>query len=195
MMNLSNKVYIIHYVWRRILTATILRSLFAQIGRGSVVYKPGLLSGADFISIGCRSIIRYGARIEVINHGQAWMPSISIGDDVNIEQIVHIICHDRIKIGNRVSISGHCSIVDVSHPSYFKSDTDKMGQIVNMERSFVEIGEGSFIGFGANILPNVRIGRMCVIGAGAVVTRNIPDYAIAAGIPARIVGTTKGKLC
>lgn len=122
--------------------------------------------------------------MEVVDHGQDWAPEIVIGDNVNIEQNVHIVCHDRIHIGDDVSITGGCAIVDVSH----RHDLKLNGQPdVSGERSFVEIGNKSFLGYGVTVLPNVRIGRGCFIGAGSVVTRDLPDYAVAAGAPARVL--------
>ncbi|WP_289818532.1 DapH/DapD/GlmU-related protein, partial [uncultured Duncaniella sp.] len=50
----------------------------------------------------------------------------------------------------------------------------------------VRIGEGSWLGVGVSVL-GANIGRHCVIGANAVVTKDIPDYCVAAGIPARII--------
>jgi len=51
----------------------------------------------------------------------------------------------------------------------------------------VSIGDGSWLGINVSVLPNVRIGKGCVIGAHSVVTENIPDYHIAVGIPARVI--------
>lgn len=51
----------------------------------------------------------------------------------------------------------------------------------------VKIGSQSFIGMGARIFPGVTIGKHCVIGANAVVTHDIPDYCVAAGMPARVI--------
>ncbi|KAB0499763.1 acetyltransferase [Pseudomonas vancouverensis] len=53
----------------------------------------------------------------------------------------------------------------------------------------VDIGDGTFIGTNATILPRLRIGRWVTIGAGAVVTKDVPDYAVVAGNPARIIKT------
>jgi maltose O-acetyltransferase len=50
-----------------------------------------------------------------------------------------------------------------------------------------EVGEGTWIGARVILLPGVKIGRYCVIGAGAVVTRDVPDYAVAGGVPARVI--------
>jgi acetyltransferase-like isoleucine patch superfamily enzyme len=51
----------------------------------------------------------------------------------------------------------------------------------------VEIGERTFVGVGATILPGVKIGSDCIIGAKTVVSKNIPDGSIAVGIPARVI--------
>jgi sugar O-acyltransferase (sialic acid O-acetyltransferase NeuD family) len=53
----------------------------------------------------------------------------------------------------------------------------------------VTVGEGAFLGIGVAVLPGIRIGRWSVVGAGAVVTRDIPDNCTAVGVPARVIGT------
>lgn len=55
----------------------------------------------------------------------------------------------------------------------------------------IEIGEESFIGARSVILPGVTIGRNCVIAAGSIVTKDIPDYSVAMGVPAQVVCTTQ----
>ena len=64
-----------------------------------------------------------------------------------------------------------------------------MEQGVSAEGIVIE--DGAWIGAGAIILDGVRIGRNGVIGAGSVVTRDVPDYGIAIGAPAEIVGDTR----
>lgn len=54
----------------------------------------------------------------------------------------------------------------------------------------IEIGEETFIGARSIIMPGVKIGRNCVVGAGSVVTKDVPDYTVVAGIPARKITTT-----
>lgn len=183
---ISTALHYWYYLWRRVVTRFWYAHQFCHVGKQSAFFPFGMLAGAENVRVGDRTKIRYGCRLETVQHGQHWRPRLEIGSDVNIEQNVHIVCHDRIVIGDRVSITGHCAIVDITHP-YRVSDGVKMGSLIAAERSFVEIGEGTFIGFGATILPNVRIGRHCLIGAGSVVTRDIPDYSIAAGAPARVV--------
>ena len=179
-------IHVWGYRWRRIVTKFWYSRIFRRVGVGCAFYPFGMLVGTENISVGSGTTIRYGCRLETVEHGQSWRPHLSIGSGVNIEQNVHIICHDRVTIGDRVSITGHCAIVDVTHP--FRIDKlVKMGRCIDGARSFVEIGEGSFLGFGTIVLPNVRIGRNCMIGAGSVVVSDIPDYSVAAGSPARVL--------
>lgn len=55
----------------------------------------------------------------------------------------------------------------------------------------IEVEEESFIGARSVIMPGVKIGRNCVIAAGSVVTKNIPDYSVAMGVPAKVFCTTQ----
>lgn len=150
------------------------------------MYRPGMLAHPECISIGDRTLIRHGCRLEVVRTAQG-EPGLIIGHNVNIEQNVHIICHDRVHIGDNVSITGHCAIVDVTHPLSAFAEGLKMGDAIQLGGGYVEIGEGSFLGFGTTVMPNVRIGRQCVIGAGSVVNCDIPDHSVAAGVPARVL--------
>src|SRR6185312_6255000 len=131
-------------------------------------------------------LIRQGVRMEAILSGAHHIPEFRIGNNVNIEQGVHLICHSRLIIGSNVSITAYCAIVDVSHPYLDVQDPVKIGDRILDDDSFVEIGDGTFLGFGSLIMPNVRIGKHCVIGANSVVTKDVPDYAVVAGSPARV---------
>lgn len=55
----------------------------------------------------------------------------------------------------------------------------------------IHIGKRSFIGYGVKILPGVTIGERCVIGTGAIVTKNIPDHSVAVGVPAKVICSTE----
>ena len=55
----------------------------------------------------------------------------------------------------------------------------------------VFIGEGSYIGINAVIVGNIKIGKHCVIGANSVVTKNVPDYCVAVGSPAKVIKNIK----
>ncbi|MBN9615153.1 MAG: acyltransferase, partial [Acidobacteriales bacterium] len=146
-----------------------------------------LVSNPKFIYIGDDVSIRAGSRMEAIFSNAKRTPHLSIGNNVNIEQNVHLICHSRLSIGNDVSITGHCAVVDVTHPYFNVDDPVKIGDRILDEDSFVEIGDGCFLGFGALVMPNVRIGKYCIIGAYSVVTKDVPAYSVVAGSPARVL--------
>ncbi|MGP8173714.1 MAG: acyltransferase [Terracidiphilus sp.] len=186
-MPLHEKLNALQTVFYRLKGVLYYRRVFASFGRGSVIYKPMMLSNPQFMHIGRNVTIRKGVRLETIQSDPENPPELRIGDNVNIEQNVHIVCHSRVVIGNNVSITGHCAIVDVTHTYNDIDDPVKIGSRIQSERSFVEIGDGSFVGFSAIIMPNVRIGRHCVVGALSLVTKDVPDYSVVVGNPARIV--------
>lgn len=162
------------------------RLVFSEFGRGSVLFKPIFLANVMHVKVGKRVQIRQGARIELIC-AQGNTPNLFIGDDVNIEQNVHIICRGRVTINGKVSVAPNCVIVDTSHPYDGIREGEKIGDRIDVGETFLEIGEGTFISAGVTILPKVKIGRYCFIGANSVVNRDIPDYCVAVGSPARVV--------
>lgn len=160
---------------------------FGSIGRGSAIYKPLLISNPGKIFIKDFVSIRKGARLEVISGQSKIAPRLTIGNNVNIEQNVHIVCGSRIEIGDNVSITGNVAIVDIIHPYDDINDHSKIGSRIQCEGNYVEIGDNVFIGFGAIIMPNVKIGKNSVIGAHSVINHDVPEYSVAAGNPAKIV--------
>jgi acetyltransferase-like isoleucine patch superfamily enzyme len=179
--------------WRRIITVLYYRRIFRAIGAKSILYKDIIVINSEFIKIGSGVTIRGGSRLEVVLHNQGWLPRLEIGNNVNIEQNVHIVCHDRVLIGDDVSIAPMCAIVDTKHPYQVCEEGKKIGSAIDPERSAVIIGANSFLGVGATILPGVTIGEQCVIGAGSVVTRDIPPGSVVAGSPAKVIGSVFSK--
>jgi acetyltransferase-like isoleucine patch superfamily enzyme len=183
----SLKIYLLHLLWRRLVTRIYYRPLFRSIGRRSVIYRNDMLVNSEYMSIGDNVSIRFGSRLEVVLHGQDWEPRLSIGHNVNVEQCAHIVCHDQVLIEDNVSIAPFCTILDTSFSPAAGLEGRKIGSTVKQERSSVHIGMNTLIGAGVTILPNVRIGRNCVVGAGSVVTGDIPEASVAAGVPARVI--------
>jgi maltose O-acetyltransferase len=88
--------------------------------------------------------------------------------------------HYPIDIGDDVSIGPEAALLTLGHDPDARDFATRGGEIV--------IGARAWIGFRAIVLPNVTIGEGAVVGAGAVVTKDVAPYAIVAGTPARVIG-------
>ena len=177
-------------IWNFVITQTLRKWRLGALGRRSIIFNPMMIKSPARIFIGERCRIRDFARIEVIDRPEmGWRATLTIGNFVNIEQGVHIICQCDVTIEDDVSITPYVAIVDTDHPYDPPDVGGKIGGRLPSRRSFVHIGKGSFIGTKSVILPNVRIGQGCVIGAGSIVSNDIPDYSVAVGAPARVVST------
>lgn len=159
--------------------------VMARFGTGSRIIKPMMIVNAHRVAIGKNVLIRNGVRLEVVGNNKNAV--IEIGDNVNIEQYVHIVAKDRIKIGNNVSITGCCSIVDIIHPYDEHLEVEKIGDRISDRILPVKIGDNSFIGYGVHINPGVTIGKNCIVGARSVVTKDVPDNSVVAGCPAQVI--------
>jgi acetyltransferase-like isoleucine patch superfamily enzyme len=137
--------------------------------------------------IGKNVSIREGVRLEAVMIDPGNPPELRIGNNVNIEQNVHIVFMGKVRIADNVSITARCSLLGGSHPFFDVNDPVKIGDRLAGSKSIIEIGEGSFLGIGTVVMMNVRIGKHVVIGANSVVKRSIPDYSVADGNPAVIV--------
>lgn len=106
-----------------------------------------------------------------------------IGKNTGISNCA-IFARRRVQIGDNVLIGAGAKIYDNDfHPVDF---TDRMNKEVPSCKP-VEIKDGAFIGAHCLILKGVTIGKNSVVGAGSVVTKNIPDYEVWAGNPARFI--------
>jgi len=115
---------------------------------------------------------------------------INIGKNVLLAKHVFIDYSGNVTIGDNVQLTNGVIIESHSHP--FHSDYKKSRSIV--EQSSITIGEGVVVGSRAIIMPTCHnIGKFARIGAGAVVTKDIPDYAVAVGVPAKIVRVQESK--
>lgn len=109
--------------------------------------------------------------------------NIEIGELCAINSYVHIWAgNSLVKIGDRVMIASHVAITSVTHDY-----TTHNMRFETPLHAPVTILDDAWIGSHAVIMPGVTIGRGAVVGAGAVVTKDVPDYAIVAGMPAKII--------
>ena len=187
--SLHNNLSLLATIPARIASAIYYPRVFGSFGPRSLMQSPLLLHNPQFMHIGSHVSIRNGIRMQAFQTNRERIPSLRIGDGSMIEQFVHIVCHNRITIGSNVAIAPMCGIVDSNHPWLDSPEIMNPGSQVVDDDGFVEIGDGTFVGMGAVILPNVRIGKRCYIGANSVVVSDIPDYSLAAGTPARVIRT------
>jgi serine acetyltransferase len=163
---------------------------FAAMGHGScIAFPPGAVFGERLISIGASTLIGPNVSLAVGMHPD---------EPLQVPGGVVIRIGDRCVIGRGVSIIGRCSIEiedDVTtgpnvyitdHNHSYEDLTIPIGRQWPAEDP-VRIGAGSWLGTGVVVLPGATIGRHVTVAAGSVVRGTIPDRAVVAGVPAKIV--------
>ena len=113
--------------------------------------------------------------------------NIIIGDNCVINHGVFLLGRNRIEIGANVVLSARCMLLDGTFDldHYFDESTEDYKYL----NATIIVEDGVWLGAGSIILPNVRIGKNSVVGAGSVVTRDVPPFSIVAGNPARLLRT------
>lgn len=161
-----------------------------KCGRKSYIESPFIMRGGQHIQIGENVRIHKYLQLEAIdNHnGATFAPSIIIGDNVSINYNVHIGACNEVVIEDGVLIASKVFITDHYH-GMTDSETLRTppSERILYSKGKVIIERNAWIGEGVAIMPGVRIGRNAIIGANSVVTHDIPAYAVAAGIPARVI--------
>lgn len=120
--------------------------------------------------------------------GKILQPNIQIGTACSFGEYNHITCVNEIKIGNNVLTGRWVTITDNSHgDSDF--ETLKIAPIMRptTSKGRVVIGNNVWIGDKATILPGVTIGDGAIIAANAVVTKDVPQYSVVGGNPAKVI--------
>lgn len=164
---------------------------FKAWGKRSLVQKPWAeLQGAECIEVGedCTFYPQIELTAWTTYKGQTFQPSITIGNGCTIRNRNHITAINRIRIGNNLLTGNEVLISDNNHGSAAKDDLHIRPQDrLLSSKGEIIIGDNVWIGEKAVILGNVHIGDGAIIAANSVVTKDIPAYCIAAGIPAQII--------
>lgn len=163
---------------------------FASVGERFYIGKNSSILGGEYIHIGSNFSAGPRLRIEAYDRYRdgRFEPSIKIGNNVSINFDCHIGATNSIYIGNDVMIASKVYISDHSHGEINMKSLmipPRLRPLVSKGPIIIE--DNVWIGEGVAILPNVRIGKNSIIGANAVVTKDIPPFSIAAGVPAKIV--------
>jgi len=109
---------------------------------------------------------------------------IKIGNNVFINSNSLLMARGGITIEDDVMIAGNVQLLSNNHDEYDR-------QILICKPILIK--KGAWIGAGVSILPGITVGKYAIVGAGAIVTKDVPDYAVAVGTPARVVKTLDKK--
>ena len=166
----------------------IFRLVVKNTGEGCRVCYPIYLKGSEHIQVGEKFRAGPGFRIEAWDEylGVKHHPQIIIGSNVAIGFNVHIGAIGRMEIGDNVLIGSNVFITDHQHGRLTPEDEN----ILVIDRPLyskgsVVIEDNVWIGEGVCIMDGVRIGRNSVVGANAVVIKDIPQGNVSGGIPAK----------
>lgn len=131
-------------------------------------WGPSRFTHGDFISFGKGTYLRSPHFVELGHH-------ISFGRNFT--------CEVDVRIGNHVLVSSNVSFIGRDHP--FDDPSISVYAASRVDESIVEIGSDVLIGYGSIIVGSAMVGDGCIVGAGSVVTRDLPAYTICAGAPAK----------
>jgi acetyltransferase-like isoleucine patch superfamily enzyme len=161
---------------------------FHAFGEGSMISFPStVIAGEGRIAIGAGTTVGPLASISAgmpIHADATGDPIITIGDRCTLNKGIGIVGHERIEIGDDIWTGHYVYITDQNHG--YEDINLPIGTQM-WHNAPVSIGSGSWIGHGAVVLPGSHVGEHVVIAAGAVVTGDVPDRSVVAGVPARVL--------
>ena len=179
----------IRYYWR-IAYSLWIQLEFGKVGRDVYVGKMFLLKGAKYVTLADNVTIGERCIIEVYDscRDQRFSPILTIGMKSHLGDDGHITCINRVQIGDNVLMGRKVFITDNAHGV---SDRILLDTAPNKRplasKGPVLIEDNVWICVMCCIIPGVRIGKGSIIGANAVVTKDVPPYSVAVGNPAKIV--------
>lgn len=155
------------------------RDAFREIGEQTVIEGSTRIFHPEKISIGDQTYIAH----ECILKGYPLASySIRIGSDCWIGECCYLHGAGGINIGDRVGIGPHTVLLTSQHKGFLENVMDNP-----IDFAPITILSGADIGFGTKILPGVTIGKGAIVGAGSTVTKDIGDFEVWAGNPARFI--------
>lgn len=167
---------------------------FHSLGAHCTLGRHTTYIGEQYITIGNNTHLGDHGRLTAYSYyphtKQTFQPEIIIGNACSIGYQSHITAINKIVIGNNVLTGPRVLITDNAHGA----SVDSILDIAPSKRKMISTGpvlieDNVWIGEGAMIMPNVHIGTGCIVAANSVVTKDIPPYSIAAGIPAKVIRT------
>lgn len=161
---------------------------FGAFGAGSGILFPTVaLYGEPYIRIGRDVIVGPYCTLSagvMPGHVPDNDPVITIGDGVLIGRGSGIVGHRSVTIGDGVFTGHHVYVTDANHG--YEDVHETIGRQFAAPKP-VTVGAGSWLGHGSIVLPGACVGEHVAVGAGSVVTGEIPSYSVAVGNPARVI--------
>lgn len=156
--------------------ASLQAHLRTRVPASTTILGTPEVHGTGQIELGTNLYLYPGLYLETRDRG-----AITIGDSAVLSRGVHLVAYAGIEIGSGAMIGEYASVRDANHDYRGPGPLRNAGH----HASRVRIGCNAWIGRGATVLPGVIIGDHAVVGANAVVTRDVPAYAVVGGVPAR----------
>ncbi|MBR2630317.1 MAG: acyltransferase [Bacteroidaceae bacterium] len=168
---------------------------FFSFGKKSRIFQIGDIIHPECISIGCNVMLQdYIYMTAWPQTNEKEQPMIIIGNDCCFGAFNHITTISSIIIGNGLLTGKFVTITDNSHGKADIHDMEQMPIKRKMaSKGSIFIGDNVWIGDKATILPGVSIGDGVIIAANSVVTKDIPSFCVAAGVPAKIIKRCNNK--
>jgi acetyltransferase-like isoleucine patch superfamily enzyme len=150
------------------------------------------LEGVAFIGPGCSLEVRRGAVLELgrwswLGHGckvRCHEGFVSIGAKSVLGQECTISAYQHVSIGRECVIADRVMLIDFDHGMV---EVERPIRLQGIYKRDVRVGNNVWIGYGACILRGITVGDNAVIGTSAVVTKPVPENAVVAGVPARVI--------
>ena len=185
----KSAVETVFHLWGRIKSKVytkFLSSCFFSIGAKTKIIPPIRFNNLSQVQLGNGVTIHSNCWIQVLNNGkEECSPKLIIKDYTSIGMDATISAAKMILIEEHVLLARNVYISDHEHE--FRDISMAASRQGICKVAEVRIGANSWLGQNSAILPGVTIGRHCVIGANSVVTRDVPDYSVAVGSPARVI--------
>lgn len=192
-----------------LLRKMLLKPLFRQTGPGLILGRGLTLRHPGRITLGTKVAIDDDVLLDAAGTGEE---GITLGDEVIVSRncVIQgktgpVRIGDRADIGCNTVISsasgvhiGRCALIAANcYLGGAQYVSDRLDVPIMDQGSIpgevLSIGQGVWLGAGVIVLDGVNVGDGCIVGAGAVVARDIPPYAVAVGVPARVLRMREGR--
>ena len=164
----------------------VVRRFLTPTGRRMALDGMLFLGGGVKLEIGRNARVRFG-RWVWIGHGtkiRCHEGEVRIGDKTVLGQECTISAYQHVSIGEQCVVADRVMLIDFDHNV---AEVERPIRVQGIYKRDVRVGNNVWIGYGAQILRGVSVGDNAIVGASAVVTKDVPANAVVAGAPARVI--------